>query len=605
MRTSSRLPALWSFRRLIGSQGSSGASSRGFLGPLGSLGFLAGRLAPGLWLALWIGLGVGLGAGLLPGCTPGRGGVDENTLPPDLSVLPPPPPPCQAGRLRCSADKDATEMCDGMTWKRAKACDLAGGESCIEGVCKKACELVTRGNVGCSFYPVNLWSTSLVGNLGIVVTNTSDRLTAKVTLEDASGVISTADIAPAMGNPMGGVTIFRLDHNKNKLGQTEQAKKAFHLTSSTPVAVYLFHPIDAATVFSGSATLLLPEHVMAKNYFVMSYTYNAELITSPPQGQGFVSVVGLQDNTYVEVTTPVATKSGPGVPALQAKETLKRFINRFEVLELMQINSHEDISGATVKASAPVAVYGGAGGGSIPASAIGGNHLGVQMFPLETWGKRYLAAKVKQRNASDKDYYRIVASVDDTHITLTGGPNLPRTIPILQKSQIFEFSTDSDFAVEADQPILVFQYMPAWGNLSGRYSPADFPTGVSPSCPFAGGPDDVKCLGDANITPLVPVEQYRNDYIFYVPQTYTYDYIHVTAPLDAKLMLDGAPVPMTSALRPIGTTAFGRAIVPLKMPGNHRITADKPFGLIGYGYSYATSYSYAGGLNLERINPIE
>ena len=103
--------------------------------------------------------------------------------------------------------------------------------------------------------------------------------------------------------------------------------------------------------------------------------------------------------------------------------------------------------------------------------------------------------------------------------------------------------------------------------------------------------------------PLVPVEQYRNDYIFYVPQTYTYNYIHVTAPLDAKLVLDGTPV--TEALRPIGTTGFGRAIAPLKMPGNHRITADKPFGLIGYGYSYATSYSYAGGLNLERINPVE
>ena len=490
-----------------------------------------------------------------------------------------------------------------MTWKRASSCDLAGGESCVEGMCKKACELVTRGNVGCSFYPVNLWSTSLVGNLGIVVTNTSDRLTAKVTLEDASGPVASADIAPAMGNPMGGVAIFRLDHNKNKLAQTEQAKKAFHLTSSTPVAVYLFHPIDAATVFSGSATLLLPEHVMAKNYFVMSYTFNAELITTPPQGQGFVSVVGLQDNTYVEVTTPVATKSGPGVPALKAGETLKRFVNRVEVLELMQINSHEDISGATVKASSPVAVYGGAGGVSIPASAIGGNHLGVQMFPLETWGKRYLAAKVKQRNSSDKDYYRIVASVDDTHITLTGGPNLPRTIPTLVKSQIFEFSTDSDFAIEADQPILVFQYMPAWGNLSGRYNPADFPTGVSPSCPFAGGPDDVKCLGDANITPLVPVEQYRSDYIFYVPQTYTYDYIHVTAPVGTKLVLDGMPV--TAELRAIGTTGFGRAIIPLKMPGNHRITADKAFGLIGYGYSYATSYSYAGGLNLERINPVE
>lgn len=571
MRTSSRFPALWS-------------SCSGHSG----------------WLVLWAFLGAGIAA--QPGCTPGRTGVDENTSPPDLAMSMM-PPPCQKDRLRCTVDKNAIERCDGATWTKTAACDTASGESCVEGVCKKACELVTRGNVGCSFYPVNLWSTSTVGNLGIVVTNTSDRLTAKVTLEDANGVVDSADIKPATGDPMGGVAIFRLPHDKNKLSQTEQSKKAFHLTSTTPVAVYLFHPIDAATVFSGSATLLLPEHVMAKNYFVMSYTYNSELITSPPQGQGFVAVVGLQDNTYVEVTTPVATKSGPGVQALKAGEKLGRFVNRFEVLEIMQVNSHEDISGATVKASAPVAVYGGAGGVSIPASAIGGNHLGVQMFPLETWGKQYLAAKVKQRNASDKDYYRIVASVDNTHITLTGGPNIPKTIPVLAKSQIFEFSTDSDFQIDADQPILTFQYMPAWGNLSGKYDPMEFPSGVSPSCPFAGTADNVKCLGDANITPLVPVEQYRNDYIFYVPQTYTYDYIQVTAPMDAKLSLDGTPLTVT--LRQIGSTMFGRAIVPLPMPGNHRITANKPFGLIGYGYSYATSYSYAGGLNLERINPIE
>ena len=530
--------------------------------------------------------------------------VDENTLPPDLADPPIPPPPCQKDRLRCTADKDATEICDGTNWKRVAACDTAAGDTCVEGVCKKACELVTRGNVGCSFYPVNLWSTSLDGKLGIVVTNTSDRLTAKVTLEDATGQVATQDIMPAMGNPMGGVAIFRLDHTRNKLSQTEQAKKAFHLTSTTPVAVYMFHPIDAALVHSGSATLLLPEHVMAKNYFVMSYTYNAELITSPPQGQGFVAVVGLQDNTYVELTTPVATKAGSGVQALKAGETLKRFINRFEVLEVMQVNSHEDISGATVKASAPVAVYGGAGGVSIPASAIGGNHLGVQMFPLETWGKHYLASKAKQRNASDKDYYRIVASVDNTHITLTGGTGIPANIPVLAKSQIFEFSTASDFSIEADQPILTFQYMPAWGNLSGRFDPVEFPNGTG-DCPTstAIGPDNVKCIGDANITPLVPVEQYRNDYIFYVPQTYTYDYIQVTAPMEAKLVLDGTAV--TTALRQIGTTGFGRVILPMTMSGNHRITADKSFGLIGYGYAFATSYSYAGGLNLERINPIE
>ena len=77
----------------------------------------------------------------------------------------------------------------------------------------------------CSFYPANLWSTSLVGDFGIVVTNTSDRLTASVTLSDASGVIETKSIPPAMGQSGGGVAIFRLSR-QNKLAETEIAKKA-------------------------------------------------------------------------------------------------------------------------------------------------------------------------------------------------------------------------------------------------------------------------------------------------------------------------------------------------------------------------------------------
>jgi hypothetical protein len=144
--------------------------------------------------------------------------------------------------------------------------------------------------------------------------------------------------------------------------------------------------------------------------------------------------------------------------------------------------------------------------------------------------------------------------------------------------------------------------MPAWGNLTGTYDPKDFPDGVSNDCPFAFTSDDVKCLGDANITPLIPVEQYRDDYIFYVPETYKYQYVNVLAPVDTKLTFDGTAV--TDPIKPI-TADFGRVIVRILMPGNHRLKGDKPFGIIGYGYAYATSYSYAGGLNLDRINPVD
>jgi len=539
----------------------------------------------------------------LVACQPGTRLLTDDEPPPSSTPdLAPPSLLCEVGRVRCAPNRDATEVCDGKGWQRLAACDPKAGQMCIEGICKSPCELVSRGNVGCSFYPVNLWSTSKDGELGIVVSNTST-LTAEVTLEDASGKkLATKPIPPAGGSSTG-LEVFRLNHNLNKLDQTEHSKKGFHLSSTAPVAVYQFHPIDAATIHSGSATLLLPEQVMAKSYFVMSYTYNAAWDTQPPQGQGFLAVVGLSDGTQVEVTVPVVTMAGPGVPALKAGETLKRTINRLEVLEIAQLNSNEDISGATIKASAPVAVYGGAGGVTIPTSAVGGNHLGVQMFPLETWGKRYLAAKAKQRNGSDKDYYRIVASVDNTQLTLSGGAGLPSSIRPLKSGEFYEFSTASDFLIEADHPVMAFQYMPAWGDLTGRFDPKEFPDGPPDGCSqFAGTSNDVKCLGDANITPLVPVEQYRNDYIFYVPTTYKYQYVNVLAPVGTKLSLDGSPI--TEVLKPIAS-GFGRVIVRISTSGNHRITGDQPFGIIGYGYAAFTSYSYAGGLNLERINPVE
>ncbi|MCS6914459.1 MAG: IgGFc-binding protein [Myxococcales bacterium] len=506
-----------------------------------------------------------------------------------------PPPPCVRGSTRCLPDRTGVEFCDGTGWLLQQRCDTLPGQRCDAGRCIGPCDQLPPGNVGCVFYPANLWSTSDAGDFGIVATNTSDRLAAEVTLSDATGLIEKQTAMP------GGVVIFRLPHGRNKLIQTEQAQKGFVLRSTAPVSVYQFHPIDAARVYSGSATLLLPEQVLARTYFVISYTYNAELLTTPPQGQGFVAVVATQDGTQVEITVPVQTKPGAGVPGVPAGGTLRRTLQRLEVLEVIQANSLEDISGAQVRASAPVVVFGGAGGVSIPRTAVGGNHLGIQMFPLETWGKRYLAAKLKQRNATDRDYYRILASVDGTRVTLAGPPGLPR-VPELQRGTFFEFDTDADFEIVADHPIAVFQYMPAWGNLSGRYDPADFPDGVSPMCPYRTGPDNVRCIGDANMTPLVPVEQYRADYIFYVPLSYSYDYIQITAPLGTTLRLDGNVV--NEPLRPIGTTLLGRAILRVR-PGSHRIVGSMPMGLLGYGYAYATSYSYAGGLNLERINPIE
>lgn len=541
-----------------------------------------------VWM-LFVALG-GLGIGTLS-CSPGRD-VDQESpgsgiSRPDMSFV-----GCSQGSLRCDVAQTNVQECQNGRWKQKQACDTSTGQVCRGERCVGPCDDLPSGSAGCSFYPVNLWSTSTSGQLGIVASNNSSTDSAVVTLEDNNGLIGTQTAAP------GGVVIFRLDHTRNKLTRTEQAKKGFHLSSSAPVSAYLFHPIDAAQVHTGSATLLLPEHVMAKDYFVMSYTYNANINTEIAQGQGFVAVLALSDNTDVQITMPVKSQAGTGIPAVAAGGVVHQTLNRMEVLEVTQANSLEDISGAIVKASANVVVYGGAGLVTVPATADGGDHLGAQMFPLQTWGKHYVASKFKQRNSTDKDYYRIVASVDMTHVTFTGSAGLP-AMQTLRRGAFYEFSTDTDFEITADQPVLAIQYLPAWGLLSGTFKLSDFPDGSPADCPSSG--NDVQCLGDANMAPLVPVEQYRSDYLFYVPQTYAYDFINVTAPLGTALTLDGAPV--TDALRALGSGAIGRVILRVQA-GNHRITGDKPFGLMSYGYGYAVSYCYPGGLNLETINPI-
>lgn len=528
----------------------------------------------------------------LSSCTPLR---DPGVEVPGFSDMSPLTQPCEKGLLRCTSEGDRVEECDGRRWVVQKSCDITSGATCKRGRCVGPCDDLPTGSTGCSFYVANLWSTANFGQFGIVATNTSSERAAEVTLGDANGVIQTQTAPP------GGLVVFRLEHGRNKLSMTEHAKKAFHLLSSAPVAAYLFHPIDAASVYTGSASLLLPEHVMAKDYFAVSYTYNAGISTMPPQGQGFVAVLALSDNTEVKVTVPVRTLAGAGtppVPAIPAGGTLTRTMNRFDVLEIAQASSLEDISGAQVKASANVVVFGGAGGVTIPYNAPGGDHLGTQMFPLTTWGKHYAATKFKPRGSSDRDYYRVLASVDNTRITFAGTGTLPGP-QTLNRGAFFEFSTASDFEITADQPILVNQYLPAWGALSGNFNRADFPEGSPSPCPYFG--DSAQCLGDANMAPLAPIEQYLRDYIFYVPQTYAYDFINVTAPLGTTLTLDGMGV--TEVLRPIGAGPLGRLILRVR-PGSHRIAGDMPFGLLGYGYSYATSYTYVAGLNLESINPI-
>src|SRR5262249_29878548 len=110
--------------------------------------------------------------------------------------------------------------------------------------------------------------------------------------------------------------------------------------------------------------------------------------------------------------------------------------------------------------------------------------------------------------------------------------------------------------------------------------------------------------GDPSMSMMIPVEQYRNKYVFLAPDDYDISYADVVMRLDASLTLDGQPVTVAPAA--IGSSIFGVARIPLPRDtnaGSHLLEGSAPFGLQVIGYGEYTSYQYPGGANLDPIAP--
>jgi hypothetical protein len=109
------------------------------------------------------------------------------------------------------------------------------------------------------------------------------------------------------------------------------------------------------------------------------------------------------------------------------------------------------------------------------------------------------------------------------------------------------------------------------------------------------------------------VAQFRRDYVFLTPETYTTDYLAIIAPPGATVTLDGNPVTLDPAT--VGASAYSVTDVVLTPDGPHRLDASDKVGIIVYGYGgpdgadpngvVNVSYGYPGGLDLAAINPVE
>jgi hypothetical protein len=487
--------------------------------------------------------------------------------------------------LGCVACLPGTGSCNGQTSQVCKSdgsgyttafCDPDQGLSCdaSTGNCVGACapQLLGKSYIGCDYYPTVTANVVLDNpfHFAVSVSNTTNS-PANVKITQGASVINTTTVA---ANSVAVITLPWVSALKNSIGNTSVVTAgAYRLRSDRPVSVYQYNPLEYTLQgqfsYTNDASLLLPANAWTGNYRVAAWP---TLSTGLP---GFYAVVASQDGTTVNVAAPAGATAAPGA-GIDAAGNGTVMLNQGDVVQIFTGGSGApgDLTGTLVTADKPVQVIGGHVCTYLPDPQCCCDHIEESIPPLETLGTEYLvtAPLITGSTTPVQEYVRIVATADNT--TFTYDPPQPGApASIAQAGQHADIPTSGDFKITGSARFIVAQYM------EGQQSVGS---------------------GDPAMSLAVPIKQYRKLYLFHAPLTYEANFVNVTAPSGASVMIDGAAV---TGFTPVGGSGFSVARVPLSNAGNgtHAVSSSVPVGISVYGYGQYTSYWYPGGQDLQKL----
>ena len=557
--------------------------------------------------------------------------------------------------VRCRPDGSGADV--------IASCDGSQQELCSGGECVDACQLaaLSRDYEGCDYWAVDL-DNAVVANQGaasaqqfsVVVSNAS-LLESDVhveiwcTTEDAANPSTpcTPGQPYVVEGPVrlgpGDLRILDLDAREvdgssapqlNDGPHTFKSRRAYHIVSNAPLVAYQFNPLENVGVFSNDASLLLPSEALSSTYMVSSWPQTIARTEQSETNMGihlraFLTVVGIEDGTTVNVRLSARILGGGGIGPANAGDAISFTLDRFDVVNLETDDFNADFTGSTVFAEGGkrVAVFTGSEASDAPrfdtlaTRRCCADHLEEQIFPEDSFGTRFVAVKSPLRSKlvdsagwdvavvpDEPEYWRVVASRDGT--TVTTDLPAPNDRFLLGRGASVIIESERDFLLEATAPI-AFTQIPASQQATGI--PSTLPNGDRPPG------------GDPSLIWVPPVEQWRNRYLFLVPNKYAFDFLLMAIPASARLTYDTLPIDdvLTCEREPIGIQvppAGGdpveyvavRCQLSFPMPGGagaqddgvHLLTTSggESFGLVVWGWDSFVSYGYPGGSNVDRIN---
>jgi hypothetical protein len=337
--------------------------------------------------------------------------------------------------------------------------DCPAGQDCIEGECLDPCSMKAAEStgLGCQYAAVDLENgASQESGLGVLITNPSatDLLSISVHLTLGGELMPeyTLDIGP------GAVQALPLP-NRSVIG-TLKGLYPYEVRGSRPFVAYQLSPsADAVGVGSADMTRLLPRTAAS-----------TEFVAVTGRSNGYVTVVAFEDGTEVSVRPTGPTAPGGGLTAMLPGTIYTVTLSQGELINLRGASTDVDLTGTEIWASQPVTVF----AGSVLARSGGAccaDHMAHQLFPTAMWGSVVVAPRSKARGVAP-DYWRVVASANETTITFDPSVSVPVT---LNRGEWVELSSDESFVVTGSQPIQVARILASSKEVTatGEYCTSD------------------------------------------------------------------------------------------------------------------------------------
>lgn len=367
----------------------------------------------------------------------------------------------------------------------------------------------------------------------------------------------------------GQMTKIELPFYAEPLGSEYKDSTSVLITSKDPINVFAHQFANARS----DATLVLPKQALGTDYMVMSYVGYEE------KGKEYPSeflIVATEDRTQLEISFTDWTRRGRS-PGSTGRVTL----NRGQTFQVQAERHTGDLTGTRIRSSKPIALYSGAIWTRVPGDCIAPDNLYEQMYPIEDWGKEYIAVPSED---ADYDVIRILAADGNTPIFING-----KSVTTLDRGSFLERRISGEpLYISSTKAIAVAQY------------------NVSYECNTKAA----LLQGDPSMTMLTPVGLGRRDLTIYAPYKEKISSVYLNLVVRKADMesvkIDGDPVSGFRIVPGRPDYAYKRERV---STGHHRLQADG-CGVAAncYGYGRLESFAYSSGMGFHlldaRKNPI-